>query len=292
MADHSKKSEIPESAGIVASRRDTLFGIGGLSIAAAAAPASARRNSARSLPVSETEAYLALRFNRNGQTGWWINRATVFAMALGRRAVPLFDVIGLGRDSYAPMPDGGYHLKFDECGWYCIPGTMQPVDRMTSPINGRTIKVQHYRSPNETVLRDGKIVLTRQMPEGVEIDLVRGPLLADSGQVWMSDDLFVRSPRKVAPEVLSANPAATWNVQTSLATYNARRADLLAFRDHWVPATCAYQTMASWRPWFDADEVPGVMSWRMHGTKVASAAEIPEPLLRLVRAQHPDLLKA
>lgn len=279
-----------------ASRRETLIGIGlgmgGLSLAAITAPAMASRTATASPPISDVDAYLALRCGQQGRTGWWINRATIFAMALGRRAVPLFDVIGLGRDSYRALPDGSYHLMFDECGWYCAPGTTRPVDTLSSPINGRPIKVQHYRSPNESFLREDRFALAKPVPPGVEIDHRRGPLMADFGQVWMSEDLFVRSPRSVSPEALKTNPAAAWNVQTSLATYNARREDLLAYRHRWVPATCSYQTMASWRPWFDADEVPGVMSWRMHGTKIASTSDIPEPLLGLVRAQHAELLKS
>lgn len=271
-------------------RRDALRGIGSLSLAALAVdPVYA---SVAPPPINDIDAYLALRFAGPGRAGWWINRATVFAMVLGKRSVPLFDVVGLGRDTYAPLPDGTYHLKFDECGWYCAPGTAVPLETLVSPINGRTIKVQHFRSPNETFLRNGQQVLTRPAPATVEFSAVRGPLQAEGEHVWMTDDLFLRSPRKVSPEALSANPAAGWNVQTSLATYTARRADLVAYRQNWVPATCAYQTLASWRAWFEADETPGAMSWRMHGTKVATAAAIPEPLLGLVRASHPDLLKA
>ena len=278
----------------VPSRRDALLGLAGVSLAAGAAASSAEAADVTSapLPVADVAAYLALRFAGPGRVGWWINRATVFAMVLGRRTVPLFDVIGLGRDSYVAMPDGSFHLIFDECGWYCAPGTTVPLTTMVSPINGRTITVQHYRSPNDTLLRDGRLELLKPLPPGAEVDHVRSPLRADAEQVWISDDNFVRSPRKVSDEVLRVNPAAAWNVQTSLATYNARREDLAAWRRRWVPATCAYQTLASWRTWFDADETPGAMSWRMHGTKVSRIGDIPEPLLGLVRSQHPTLLEA
>lgn len=275
-----------------ATRRDALLGMGGLTLALTAGYGSTAAGAGVKPPVSDLDAYLALRFAGPGRVGWWINRATVFAMVLGRRTVPLFDVIGLGRDNYTALPDGAYQLSFDECGWYCAPGTQTPLDRVTSPINGRSIKVQHYRSPNSAVLRDGRQVPTRPLPPDVELEAVRGPLLADGEFVWITDDLFLRAPRKVSEQTLQANPAAAWNVQTSLATYNARQADLAVRRKRWVPATCAYQTLASWRPWFEADEIPGAMSWRMHGTKAANVAAIPEPLLSLVRAQHPDLLQS
>jgi hypothetical protein len=273
------------------SRRDALLGAGAFSLALAASPAFASSAMAEPAPLGDIEGYLALRFAGPGRTGWWINRATVFAMVLGRRAISLFDVIGLGRDSFEVLPDGSYHLRFDECGWYCAPGTTEPLDTMTSPINGRKISPQHYRSPSDSFLRDGQLVMARPVPSGVEIESRRGRLMADADQVWVTDDHFVRSPRKVAAAVLATNPAAGWNVQTSLATYCARRSDLVAHRQGWVPATCAYQTLASWRPWLDADDSPGVMSWRMHGTKISSQAEIPEPLLGLVRAQHAALLQ-
>lgn len=279
--------------GIVSpTRRDALLGATGISLAALAGSAKASGGAVRQLPIADVDAYLALRFARPGRAGWWINRATVFAMVLGRRTVPLFDVLGLGRDSYVAMPDGSFHLIFDECGWYCAPGTNVPLTTVVSPINGRTITVQHYRSPNDTYLRGGQQTAAKPIPPGVEIDYVRGQLRADADQVWMSDDIFVRSPRNVPAEVLQVNPAAAWNVQSSLATYCARRDDLAAYRRRWVPATSSYQTLASWRTWFDADETPGAMSWRMHGTKVARIADISEPLLGLVRSQYPKLLEA
>lgn len=265
------------------SRRGLLVGAAGASLALTAAAAPA---------MNEVDAYLALRFAGRDRPGWWINRATIFAMPLGRRAVPLFDVIGLGRDRYEALPGGDYHLIFDECGWYCAPGTTTPLTTMPSPINGRTITVQHYRSPNDTFLRDGRQLPGKPPPPGAEIDFVRSPLQADADRVWMSDDIFVRSPRKAAPAALAANPSAAWNVQTSLATYAALGRDLAQHRRRWVPAICAYQTLASWRSWFDADEVPGAMSWRMHGTKTARTADIPAPLAALVRAEHPALLEA
>lgn len=277
---------------IPATRRDALRGMGSLSLAAFLAGGDRALAGVAPPEISDINAYLALRFAGPGRAGWWINRATVFAMVLGKRSIPLFDVIGLGRDTYQSIPDGSFHLMFDECGWYCAPGTLLPLETMVSPINGRTIKIQHYRSPNDTYLRDGRQVMTKPIPAAVEFQAVRGPLQADGEHVWITDDLFLRSPRKVSAEVLSANPAAAWNVQTSLATYNARRVDLAAYRQRWVPATCAYQTLASWRPWFDADDTPGVMSWRMHGTKIAKIAAIPEPLLGLVRSHHPDLLES
>ncbi len=273
-------------------RRHALIGMAGLSLGGIAASGQAAARVAAPPPIPDVAAYLALRFAGPQRVGWWINRATVFALVLGRRTIPLFDVIGLGRDSYVAMPDGSFHLNFDECGWYCAPGTTVPLTSMVSPINGRTITVQHYRSPNDTMLTNGKQVMTKPIPPGVEIETVRSALQSDGEQVWMSDDHIVRSPRKVSEEALRANPAAAWNVQTSLATYNARRDDLMAYRRRWVPATCAYQTLASWRTWFDADETPGVMSWRMHGTKVASIKDMPDPLLGLVRAQHPALLES
>lgn len=274
------------------SRRGVLGGAAGLSLGmigagGLSAPAEAAR-AAKTL--SNLEAYLALRFIGPGRPGWWINRATVFAMPLGRMTVPLFDVIGLGRDLYLPQPDGTIRLTFDECGWYCAPGTTTPADTIVSPINGRTIKVKHYRSPQNSVVRDGNVEPERPYPAGVEMRTVRSALQQDGADVWMTDDIFVRSPRPVSPAALAANPTAGWNVQTSLATYSARARDLANHRRAWVPAACAYQTLASWRSWFDADEVPGAMSWRMHGMKVARVADIPDPILSLVRAEHATLL--
>lgn len=265
------------------------FALAASNTPATAAPTAAAPIAAR--PDHDLDVYLALRFGGRDRPVWWVNHATVFVMVLGRATQPMFDVIGLGREVLTVGPDGVVRSEFDECGWYCAPGTTAPLASTVSPINGRTIAVKHYHSPNKSVLSNGAFVAEQPFPGGWEVKTARGALQRHGDDLWITDDIFVRRPRKVSAAALLANPAAAVGTQTSLNTYQGKAPDYARARCGVMPATTAYQTLATWRDWFDADETPGVMSWRMHGTKVVSVGEIPSNLRALVAADHATLLQ-
>ena len=110
--------------------------------------------------------------------------------------------------------------------------------------------------------------------------IVERVTLGDS--VWSSEELLVRMP--------GANGAPA-TVQTSLLTLHASRRDLRARVNRWVPSTMAYQTLASWRPWMDMRDIPGVISWRLFGRKAASVDELPPAIVARTRSAHPQLFE-
>jgi len=240
--------------------------------------------------ASDLAAYLRLRFGRPGRPVWYQYEGTVFAMPLGRRAVPMFRVVGISRNASRPLGPDRHEATLDEAGWYCDPATGEPIDSLESPINGKRIGVKHYRSPQRAILTPGRYAPAEAPPPGVEFDGRLSPLARLNDAVWLSEDIFARTAAKPAPEALAANPAAAWRAQTSLATWRARAADFDRRGLAEVPAALSYQTLANWRSWFEADDVPGVMSWRLNGVKLFDAAAASGRAAELVRRHHPDLL--
>jgi Protein of unknown function (DUF1838) len=269
-------------------RRSLLAGLG-----AAALPWSglAQEIAARSATAADLDAYLALRFGQRDQPIWFQYAGTIFALPLGRRSVRMFDVVGVSRSTLTRQTDGTYLATLDEAGWYCDPETGSPLKSLASPINGRTITVKHYRSPQKAILSPGRYAFAGDLPPGIEYEGRLEPLVTGARDVWISEDLLVRRPRKASAEALATNPAAAAQSQTSLATFRASRADFARRAARPVPATLAYQTLASWRDWFDADEVPGVMSWRTNGTKLFAPRDITGRVRDYVLAEHSELLE-
>jgi hypothetical protein len=100
----------------------------------------------------------------------------------------------------------------------------------------------------------------------------------------VSEELFVSAPSQDPRE-----PAL--KVQTSLATFHSRRSELEDERREFVPCELNYSTLATWRGWMEMGDRPGVISWRLVGSKLRSVAELPQALTGLLRERQPDLLE-
>ena len=110
-------------------------------------------------------------------------------------------------------------------------------------------------------------------------------------RIWVHEDLIAHYPNK--PAATFADPRE-YNGQmleaASLATWCARVSDLQDSRNAFVPATLSYQTMGSWRPFMKMGDTPGVISWRMFGSKVETLHEVPAALRQRVLREYPDFL--
>jgi hypothetical protein len=145
------------------------------------------------------------------------------------------------------------------------------------------VKPKHYYSPQRQRFTAEKTepVLDRPFP-GLEWTGYLGAPQRFAGSVWSSEELLVRTTN---PDTGAAR------VQTSLLTLHATAADLARNPKRVVPTTMAYQTLASWVPWMDMRDIPGVISWRLFGRKVERVDELPQALVARTRELHPQLFE-
>jgi hypothetical protein len=227
--------------------------------------------------------HVRMRAHPDGRAAYWWYSGTFYGQISGQRTVPLLAIEGVSINRCTPAGEGMFAYALREAGWFKDLATGAVLDEWVNPLTGRKVAPKHYYSPQETRFEGAVVKPVLKVPfPGLEYDGYLGAPQAFGGSVWSSEELLVRTTDPATGE---------GRVQTSLLTLHALAADLARSAKRWVPATMAYQTLASWRPWMDMRDVPGVISWRLFGRKVATVDELPAPIVARIRAQHPALFE-
>lgn len=266
-------------------RRESI----GMFSAALAAPALLQAAGAaattRDAPLDPLHTHVRQRARPDGKAVYFAYEGTFYGQRSGQRTVALLHIEGASASNTALQPDGSWLFSLREAGWFCDLGTREVLTTWVNPLNGRSVTPGHYNSRQQLRFSaTGVAPAASALPPGLEWQGQLTTPVVMGDDVWSAEELFVRVPPKSPDDIA--------NVQTSLATLHSRLADLQRPDSAWVPATLAYQTLASWRPWMQmAADMPGVMSWRLFGRKCASIDELPVALRQRVQAQHPEVLQ-
>lgn len=246
-------------------------------------PAAADSTDADALALDTLQTHVRMRAHPDGRPAYWWYSGTFYGQISGQRTVPLLAIEGISINRCTPDGDRAFAYSLREAGWFKDLASGQVLDEWLNPLNGRKATPKHYYSPQSTRFENAAVkpVLTTAMP-GLDYVGYLGVPQRFGSSVWSSEELLVRT----------ADPATgAARVQTSLLTLHSNAADLRKPASRFVPATMAYQTLASWRPWMDMRDVPGVISWRLFGRKVATVAELPPSIVARTRKQHPQLFE-
>jgi hypothetical protein len=228
--------------------------------------------------------HVRIRGREDGLPVYFWYAGTFYGQRSGERTVPLLHIEGASSSRTERQPDGSWIYSLREAGWFGDLESHEVLQEWVNPLNGKKVQPAHYNSAQRTrFTADGVFPLIAALPPGLEYTGYITPPRVEGDDVWTTEELFVRSP--------GASPAAPANIQTSLATLSAQRAEVLKPRDGFVGALLAYQTLASFRPWMGMGAEPGVISWRLAGPKCATREGIPAALLARVRREHPDALE-
>lgn len=261
-----------------------LLGGGALGAALATAPEDASAEAAKPAQSLDTlQTHVRMRAHPDGRAAWWFYSGTFYGQVSGQRTVPLLAIEGISLNRCTPAGEGAYAYSLREAGWFKDLATGQVLDEWLNPLTGRSVAPKHYYSPQQLRFTAASVEpVIAKPPPGLEWTGYLGAPQQFAGSVWSSEELLVRT----------VNPTTGLaRVQTSLLTLHAAAADLDRPVKRWVPATMAYQTLASWVPWMDMRDIPGVISWRLFGRKVADVAELPPGIVARARAQHPALFE-
>lgn len=262
-------------------RRSLLKAAAGMT--AAASPAL--RAAEPAFPMGDLEAHVRMRGNLRGERTYWYYRGTVFGNAWGEATRPMLGVEGVSYSVMTPLDDGSYRYALTEAGYYSDPESGEIGDRVRNPFTGEFYRPEHYLSPQTVIFRPDLTVVPAVdgLPPGLDYTGTISPLRVFMDSVWSSEDLFVRMPVSGAegdPDRLD------FKVQTSLATLSADRRQLLDRSRDFLPCQLNFQTLATFREWMNMGRRPGMMSWRMVGTKCREA-DVPAALAARIAADHP-----
>lgn len=248
-----------------------LFGVAGRSSAAG--------------PADLTNDFVRIRCNVPGQWGVWVYRGVLIGKAEGQLAQKLFRVEGMSFNKADKRASGGYDYALDEVGYYCDLVTGEPVSEAINVMTGKTVKVQHYRSPQRYIFVDGSVQSTNVLPPGTTfVGEITQPMIIGE-RVFIGEDIFADVPATPPGDGTPGRPAQT---ATSMVMFSAKLQDLRSPNDRWVPSEASYGTMNTFRTWLDMGDTPGVMNMRLEMVKFQDTRGVPAWLRERIAKDHPD----
>lgn len=277
----------------VVSRRQLLTGLAATPFASALLFRPALATGSAPASQAGLDTVMRIRSRLDGKPCFWWYQGTFFINVRGEVTRPILYIEGASVTRATKQPDGSYETFLDEAGFFCDLETQDILNRWTNPWNGLEATPRHYRSPqrnNESI--NGVKPLMANLPAGMEYRGVLTEPVVHSGRVWASEELFVRRPNAEPGEPGQADSPGPWNVQTSLATWQAAEADVRDEKRAFVSSTLAYNTLATPRPWLRLGDRSAMQMWRLFGAKVESPDQLPKRIRERVDAAQPDLLKS
>lgn len=235
-------------------------------------------------PLSDLEAHVRMRGNTRGERSYWYYKGTVFGNQWGETTQAMLGVEGISYSTIEALADGSYRYSLNEAGYYSDPNTGEIGGLVTNPFTGKAYEPKHYLSPQKIIFAPDLTVTpdVEALPPGLEYRGRIAPLRVFKDTVISSEDLFVKMPR---PQFENDPEQLPFTIQTSLATFTASRRDMLNTELDFVPCQFNYQTLATFRPWMGMGRQPGMMSWRMVGTK-CTRDDLPQPLVDRISGDH------
>lgn len=253
-----------------------------------AAPLSAMQAGARPRrDLDALEAHLRIRCYAEQPRTYWYYSGTVFGQPNGQLTQPMLHVEGVSHSEYEQLPAGKYRYRMTEAGYYLDPATRSLREYVLNPFTGERYRPEHYLSSQVNILSPDLTVRPEleRLPAGLEYRGEISSLQLFKDTAWSTEDVYLRMPN---PKPGEDQPA--FRVQTSLASFVADRQALFDPEVADIEGQFYYQTLATWRPWMNMGTAPGVISWRVVGTK-CTAADLPEQLSKRIAADHADFFK-
>lgn len=234
--------------------------------------------------LDSLEAHVRMRCNLDGRRTYWFYTGTVFGNVIGQATRPMLGVEGISFSVLDKLPGGRYRYSLTEAGYYLDVETQSQQDEVRNPFTGNTYRPKHYLS-SQTNIFAPDLSVTPELeirPPGLEYRGVITPLRTFKDAAWSAEDLFVRIP---SPQAGDSVDQPAYRVQTSLATLTASVRQLLDTDLDFVDCQLNYQTLGTWRDWMGMGATPGMISWRMVGTK-STESELPPQLVERIAADH------
>jgi hypothetical protein len=235
-------------------------------------------------PLSSLEAHVKMRGNLRGERTYWYYKGTVFGNRWGETTQPMLGVEGVSYSVIDHLPGDSYRYNMTEAGYYSEPRSGEIAEQVKNPFTGEYYRPEHYLSPQANIFSPDLSVRPdgKELPPGVEyrgeVSLVR----VFQNAVVSSEDIFVRMQ---VPSAAEDPDRLEFKVQTSLATFTADRRDMLKPDRDFVPCQLNYQTLATFRDWMGMGKQPGMMSWRMTGTK-CGFDDLPSHMVERIARDH------
>lgn len=234
-------------------------------------------------PMDRLLALAKLRGSLDGEVVMWWMKGVRYGV-VNHRVSPMFGMLVGSFQRMKPLDDGTFILNMLEMGYFTSLETGEVLDTFTNPYNGKVVEVPEQRlGPYPVHLKSTGVVLPDDPAFG-DVDLTTrvGPAIIQGDDVWLRDDSTV--------DVDSDHPMMGKHTYNELVTYRGSLSDINNPALASAPAEIIFQSVTSWREWFQAEDVDGHTTARAAGAKINSLEEFPPEYLAAARERHPDII--
>lgn len=248
-------------------------------------PPLARASDALDLddPWDRLTALAKFRGSLDGATVMWWMKGTRYGV-VDNIVTPLFNMLIGSFVKLKPVPGKGFELRMLEMSYFTDLESGEVLDTFRNPYNGKLCEVPEQRLGPYPVLMTPTGVILPDLPMFGEVDVTTrvGPAIVQGDDVWIRDEATAR--------VDSDHPMMGKHVYNELVSYRGRLSDLNNPDRPSAPAEIIFQSLTSWREWFQAEDVGGHTTARASGMKIHRLADFPADYLRAARERHPEII--
>ena len=186
---------------------------------------------------------------------------------------PLFNMLVGSFSRYKEVPGQGYQVTMLELGYLTDLQTGEPLDEFRNPYTDKVVKVPEQRlGPHPVMLTSSGVEIDSGGPfAAIDLKTRLGPVIVQGDDIWLRED----STAKVESDL----PMMGKHIYNELVTYRGRLSDVNNPDLPAAPAAVQYQSVTSWREWFEAGGIPGHTTARAAGRKIFSVEDFPADYL-------------
>jgi len=234
-------------------------------------------------PWDRLTALAKLRGDIDGNTVMWWMKGVRYGV-VDNVTTPLFNMLVGSFQRMRAIPGKGFELNMLEMSYFTDLQTGAVLDTFTNPYNGKTVSVPEQRlGPFPVLMRPTGVVLPASPMFGTtELQTQVGPAIVSGDDLWVRDDSTVK--------VDSDHPMLGKHIYNELVAYHGKLSEVNDPGVSSAAADISFQTITSWREWFQADDVGGHTAARANGSKIYRVEDFPPEYLAAARERHPDLI--
>ena len=196
---------------------------------------------------------------------------------------PLFGML-IGSFMRMEPAEEGFMMNMLEMSYFYDLESGAIIDTFVNPYTGNEVQIPEQRlGPFPILMRPTGVVLP-DVPAFGDVDLTTrvGPAITQGDDLWIRDDSSVK--------VDSDHPMMGKHTYNELVTYRGQLSDINNPDLPSAPADVIFQSVTSWREWFEADDVGGNTTARAAGSKIHRVEDFPPEYLAAARERHPDIM--
>jgi len=234
-------------------------------------------------PWDRLTALAKLRGNIDGSTVMWWMKGVRYGV-VDNVVTPLFGMLIGSFQRLRPVPGEGFEVNMLEMSYFTDLETGEILDTFKNPYNGKVVEIPEQRLGPYPVLMKPTGVILPDVPMfgDVELKTKVGPAVISGDDVWIRDDSTVK--------VDSDHPMMGKHIYNELVTYRGRLSELNDPDVTSASADISFQSVTSWREWFQAEDVGGHTTARANGNKIYRIEDFPAEYLAAARERHPELI--